>query len=60
MPITLTYTIHPLSILTFLPYFKTHYNVNISVLPREDLSLAMYNAMQARGFAAEAPIYEIR
>jgi hypothetical protein len=28
----------------------------ISVLPRQDLSLAMYNAMQARGFAVEAPI----
>jgi hypothetical protein len=30
--------------------------INISVLPRQDLSLAMYMAMQARGFAVEAPI----
>jgi hypothetical protein len=26
------------------------------MLPQQDLSLAMYKAMQARGFAAEAPI----
>jgi hypothetical protein len=30
---------------------------NISVLPRQDLSLAMYKVMQARGFAAEALIW---
>jgi hypothetical protein len=29
----------------------------ISVLPRQVLSLAMYNAMQARGLDAEAPIW---
>jgi hypothetical protein len=30
------------------------------MLPRQDLSLTMYKAMQASGFAAEAPIYQTR